>query len=30
MTRATFEQGAKLKRIGNKLVDPSKALSRSA
>jgi phage gpG-like protein len=26
MTRATFEQGAKLKRIGNKLVDPSKAL----
>mgnify|MGYP005995993613 FL=1 len=26
MARATFEQGAKLKRIGNKLVDPSKAL----
>jgi phage gpG-like protein len=26
MARATFEQGAKLKRIGSKLVDPSKAL----
>ena len=26
MSRVTFEPGAKLKRIGNKLVDPSKAL----